>query len=41
MEPEDGSPGTCNLVLSGYLRAHNLSPNQLVSSIADLKLENG
>ncbi|KAJ3697066.1 hypothetical protein LUZ61_000771 [Rhynchospora tenuis] len=29
-EPDSGISGTCTLVLSGYLRAHNLSPNQLV-----------
>ncbi|KAF3338094.1 Pre-rRNA-processing protein TSR1 [Carex littledalei] len=30
LKPENSILGTCTLVLSGYLRAHNLSPNQLV-----------
>lgn len=31
LEPDDGNPGKCTLLLSGYVRAHSLSVNQLVS----------
>lgn len=39
-EPGDNNPGTCTLLLSGYVRAHNLSVNQLVhiSSAGDFQL---
>ncbi|KAJ3693976.1 hypothetical protein LUZ60_009456 [Juncus effusus] len=30
MDSAEGNSGICTLVVSGYLRAHNLSPNQLV-----------
>ncbi|XP_072962767.1 uncharacterized protein [Typha angustifolia] len=40
IEPDDNSPGTCTLLLSGYLHAHSLSPNQLVhvSGVGDFQL---
>lgn len=31
LEPDDGNPGKCTLLLSGYVCAHSLSVNQLVS----------
>nr|XP_029118122.1 pre-rRNA-processing protein TSR1 homolog isoform X2 [Elaeis guineensis] len=33
LEPDDGNPGKCTLLLSGYVRAHSLSVNQLVQGI--------
>nr|CAD1833442.1 unnamed protein product [Ananas comosus var. bracteatus] len=36
MEPGDGIPGMCTLLLSGYVRAHSLSVNQLVSHVSGL-----
>ncbi|KAG1362597.1 pre-rRNA-processing protein TSR1 [Cocos nucifera] len=30
LEPDDGNPGKCTLLLSGYVRAHSLSVNQLI-----------
>ncbi|XP_020108456.1 pre-rRNA-processing protein TSR1 homolog [Ananas comosus] len=40
MEPGDGIPGMCTLLLSGYVRAHSLSVNQLVhvSGLGDFQL---
>ncbi|CAL9115738.1 unnamed protein product [Musa textilis] len=40
LEPDESNPGTCTLLLSGYVRAHSLSVNQLVhvSGAGDFQL---
>lgn len=40
LEPDDSNPGKCSLLLSGYVRAHCLSVNQLihVSGAGDFQL---
>ncbi|WOK92487.1 pre-rRNA-processing protein [Canna indica] len=40
LEPDIDNPGTCSLLLSGYIRAHSLSVNQLVhvSGAGDFQL---